>query len=90
MDNSKEILHQEVLIKDRKSLKIDNVLNILEFTEKGLTLLTGNGTVAVEGEELKIESLDNDTSTAYIVGKIDGVMFKNPPVKHGFFSKLFG
>ena len=90
MDNSQENVRQEVLIKDRKSLKIDNVLNILEFTEKGLTLLTGNGTVSVEGEELKIESLDNETSTAYIVGKIDGVMFKNSTAKQGFFSKIFG
>lgn len=90
MDNSSETLHQEVLIKDRKSLKIDNVLNILEFTEKGLTLLTGNGTVVVEGEDLKIESLDNETCTAYIVGKIDAVAFKGNSAKQGFFSKIFG
>ena len=90
MNNSVESLHQEVLIKDRKSLKIDNVLNISEFTERGMILLTGNGTVAIEGEELKIESLDNETCTAYIVGKIDGVIFKNASAKQGFFSKLFG
>ena len=90
MDKSQEFLHQEVLIKDRKSLRIDNVLNILEFTEKGLVLLTGCGTVSVEGEDLKIESLDNESSTAYIIGRIDGVMFKNNPTKQGFFSKLFG
>ncbi len=90
METSQEILRQQVIIKDRKSLTIDNVLNILEFTEKGLTLLTGNGAVTVEGEDLKIESLDNESSTAYIVGKIDGVAFKNAPKKQGFFSKLFG
>ena len=90
MDNSVETLHQEVLIKDRKSLRIDNVLNILEFTDKGLLLLTGNGTVAIEGDDLKIESLDNETCTAYIVGRIDGVIFKNNTAKQGFFSKLFG
>lgn len=90
MDNSVESIHQEVLIKDRKSLKIDNVINILDFTERGLTLLTGNGNVMVEGEDLKIESLNNESGTALISGRIDGVMFKNNTAKPGFFSKLFG
>jgi len=90
MDKAVETLHQEVIIKDRKSLRIDNVINILDFTERSLTLLTGNGNILVEGEDLKIESLNNETGNALISGKIDGVVFKNSNSKQGFFSKLFG
>lgn len=86
MDNT----HQELIIRDKKTLTLNGVINILDFSELEMTIETVFGTVVIEGEEMKIENLSKDDGIINVVGKIEGFYYKRPREKKNFISKIFG
>ncbi len=86
MDNT----HQELIIKDKKTLSLNAVVNILDFSELEMTIETQLGTVVIEGEDMKIESLSKDEGTVCVVGRIEGFYYKKQREKKSLFSKVLG
>lgn len=83
-----ENIHQELILKDRKNLILNGVINILDFSDVELTIETAFGTVVVEGEEMKIENLSKDERVVTVVGKIDGFYYQKQREKKRLFSNL--
>ena len=81
--------HTNLIIKEKKSLTIDGVENVLGFDESYVTLATVAGKINVEGEELKIQSLSGENGEIHIVGKILGVYYTGAPKSKGFLSRFF-
>ena len=86
MDNT----HQELIIKDKKTLSLNAVVNILDFSELEMTIETQLGTVVIEGEDMKIESLSKDDGVVCVVGRIEGFYYKKQREKKSLFSKVLG
>ena len=86
MDNT----HQELIIKDKKTLSLNAVVNILHFSELEMTIETQFGTVVIEGEDMKIESLSKDDGIVCVVGRIEGFYYKKQREKKSLFSKVLG
>ena len=78
-----------LVIKDRKSVTLNNVKNVIGFVEGYVSLITELGKLIIEGRELKIESLNKDGGIIMISGNIDGAYFTEERVKKGVFSGLF-
>ena len=89
MNERAETVHQELVIKDRKQLTLDGVINVLDFSPETMMLNTSNGTVVIEGKDMKIENLSKEEGRILVCGEIEGFFFKNLTEKTGFFSKLF-
>ena len=83
MDNT----HQELILRDKKALTLNGVINILDFSELEMTIETVLGTVVIEGEEMRIESLSKDDGIIHVVGKIEGCYYKRQREKRSLFSK---
>ena len=83
-----ENIHQELILKDRKNLILNGVINILDFSDVELTIETAFGTVVVEGEEMKIENLSKDERVVTVGGKIDGFYYQKQREKKRLFSNL--
>ena len=79
----------ETVIKNRKVLTLNGVINVLSFGEDYLSLATDLGEVIVEGRELKIESLTKENGEILIKGIIDGVFYREQKNDKGFFKKIF-
>ncbi len=80
--------HQELILKDRKTLVLNGVINVLDFSDLEMTIETVCGIIVIEGEEMKIENLSKDDRIINVVGKIDGFYYQKQREKKGFFSKV--
>ena len=80
-------------VRDRASMEITGVTEVVSFDEKLVLLTTEYGGLSVEGENLRIGTLDVDRGDVRLGGKINGVYdYDNRSTgeeKKGFFGKLF-
>ncbi len=88
MLDSKENVFQ-LTINNRERLTVNGVINVEGFSEEYLVLNTTLGELAVEGESLKIESLTKENGEILIIGKINGLFYKDEKSEKGFFRKIF-
>ena len=80
---------QEIIIRNRSFVEIDGINNIRSFDDESVLLESSAGKIVVEGEELRIESLEKITGKILICGKIKGVFypdFKELKRPKGFFK----
>ena len=77
--DTKNRFHVEIY--NREELVLNNVLHILRFDEESLTLMTSCGKMLIEGRDLKIENLNQETGVALIKGEIDSIFFSKKETK---------
>lgn len=87
---SNEMKHTGFSVKGGERLNVDGVKTVESFEPTYVTLELVSGGMSIEGENMKIESLNQQGGELIIVGKIDGVMYIKPKKKSGFFSGIFG
>ena len=80
---------QTVVLENRKKLTVDSVINVEAFTEDYLEIYTELGKICIEGRELKIEELRQDTGKIFISGDIDGIFYGENKQPKGFFGRIF-
>lgn len=73
-------------IKNRESLSMTDVSEVLSFDEDFITVMTADGKVEIEGSGLKILNMSSDSGDMQLTGRIDGVYYSVKPTK----KKLFG
>ena len=83
-------IDQELVIKDRKSISLDGVISIESFNDDYLVLKTQGGNLSIEGEGLRIDSLNKDDGKISVVGRINGVFYSDGSAKQGLFKRLVG
>lgn len=82
---------QVITLTAGEALCANGIVDIVAFDENGIVLSTDSGRVIVEGEDLKIESLDKNGGNILITGKITGFFRSDAQVgKKGFFGRIFG
>lgn len=82
----------EIFISERRELKIFGVKEVDSFDDCGAVLKTDMGELTVEGEELKMGTLDTDRGIVIFNGKINGLFYSDDgrlSEKKGLFSKMF-
>lgn len=89
MENKVQNNDQQILISGRSSLTVDKVLHIVFFDEQTLSVDTECGRIVVEGEELKLTSLDKENGRIILNGRINGAFYSEERIiRHGL-GKLF-
>ena len=88
----KQTTSQIIELVDRQRLSIGCVEDVLSFDDKNIILKSSLGSIAVDGQNLRITRLTLDGGELLIEGEIGGVLFFEPdaPKKHGFFRKRSG
>ena len=80
---------QELILKDRKNLKITSVISVRDFTQNELVIETDLGIMLIIGDELMIDNLSKDEGVITICGRVDAIEYKTASGKKGFLSGLF-
>ncbi len=85
---------QGLSLRDRKSLEVNCVNDVVRFDEESVVLSTVCGTLTVEGTSLHVRTLNLEAGTVEIDGKIDALLYFDAPEndgngKRGLFGKLF-
>ena len=73
----------------RDGIKISGVNEVESFDDGGVSLDTPLGNMAIEGEGLRVTTLNTDEGIVEIVGRINGVYYydNKPVVKRGLFGR---
>lgn len=80
---------QQLVLNDRKKLKMTGVSEVENFSETVVCANTCMGQLIVKGEELKINKLDIDDGELIIDGKINSMEYTKKKEKGNFFESLF-
>ncbi len=79
-----------VRIEEGKYLFMNTVTHIAAFSECEVMVATASGRLAIEGGDLKIESLDKNRGEITVSGRIEAVfLHEKKEERSSFFSRLF-
>ena len=75
--------------KMREGVRINGVSEVLSFDDGGVALDTVCGSMAVEGEGLRVTTLNTEEGVVEISGKIGGIYYyeNKPTQKRGLFRR---
>ena len=80
----------EIHVIKRGFMSVSGVDEVLSFDENSVSLVSVEGELVIEGENIKIGALDTDRGIVTLSGKIDGFFYvsdeKNQ--KRGFFARF--
>ena len=81
----------ELSLKDRRILSVSGVKEMLGFDERSVRMQTTGGELFVEGDTLRVKTLDPDRGQVTVEGRINALYYpeEEPPHKEGFFARLF-
>ena len=80
----------EFCVKDRRSMTVNGVKEIISFDEQSVRMLTVSGDLAVDGEGLRVKVLDVERGCVSLEGRIDGVFYseEQSAERQGFWARL--
>ncbi len=70
-----ETVKQQVMIKDRVAVEVDAVKNIRAFDSGSVIVELNDGRLIIEGEDLRIDSLDKNAGKLHLTGEINAVIY---------------
>ena len=76
-------------LKDRKSLEMKGVLEVVSFNENKVILQTTQGNLFVKGSELNIINLNLDDGSIKVEGYVTSLEYSEKAQKTGIFNRLF-
>jgi sporulation protein YabP len=91
-ENKLRPIYKQILnVVNFKELTLNGVLNICGFEDGLIALDTESGRLFIEGENLKIESLEKEGGSVLVTGEVRGIFREEQgKLKKGIFSRLFG
>ena len=80
----------EIVMRARGELDITGVDEVINFDEEQVHLKSVDGEMMVEGEGIKIDTLDTERGIVKLNGRINAIYYASDPdkSKKGFFGKL--
>lgn len=68
----------KLTLNQRKNLTMTGVTEVLSFDESAVLLRTGLGTLAVQGQELKLKTLSLEGGQVAVDGRISALVYEEP------------
>ena len=80
----------EIIMRSRETLDISGVDEVINFDEAQVHLKSVDGEMMIEGEGIKIDTLDTDRGVVRINGRINAIYYASDPEKSkkGFLGRL--
>ena len=90
MKQPQNSIRHEICVKDRRTMSISGVKEMISFDEQMVSMLTVCGELSVAGESLHVKVLDVDRGQVVIEGRIDDVDYvdNQPAETKGFWARL--
>ena len=80
----------EIKVIKRKEMMISGVCEVISFDEESVRLMSVEGEIYIEGEDIKIGVLDTDRGIVTFTGRVNGIYYvgEDKNEKKGFFSRF--
>ncbi len=89
MQKAATSLCHNIIMEDRKNLRISGVNEIDNFTESRIILSTALGELVIKGDDLHVISLDAESGDFIMTGNINSLVYSRNSVLDGPVKKLF-
>lgn len=83
----------DIILKGRGHMEVSGVVNVTSFDEETVCLETVMGDMMIEGEGLRVSTLDTEKQKIILCGKVNGLYYYSgggSERKKGFFGRLGG
>ncbi len=80
-------LEHSLIMQDRKDMSISGVIDVKNFDEETVVLLTDLGVLTIRGTDLKINGFSTTSKDIKIEGKIYALIYSDE-TSGGFFKRL--
>ncbi len=91
MENISKV--QNVILENRNKLNITGVLDVLNFDEEIITVVTELGILIIKGNDLKLNRFSLDNTELSVEGEIDSLQYndktKSSKNKESLFTRIF-
>ena len=78
-----------IILENREKLLISGVIDVDEFSDTALSVLTSSGMLRIVGSELKMETLSVESGDAVLHGHIDALAFLDDGrERKGFWQRV--
>lgn len=90
-DRARPELGHHIILEEREQLSISGVEEVESFDENTILLITAQGALEIQGEELHIEKLSLDGGDLKVEGRVNALLYgeENRP-RGGFLARLLG
>ena len=90
MKQPQNVAKHEFCVKDRKNVTVSGVKEVLSFDEQTVRMLTVSGELMVDGEDLRVKTLDVDRGIVAVDGQISSLSYADDRVteRKSFWSRL--
>lgn len=78
-----------IILENRKSLRISGVKDIDSFSESKIVLSTVMGELVIKGDDLHVCSLDSENGDFMMTGCVNALVYNRHSVLDGPVKKLF-
>ena len=88
-----EAVPHELLLRGRKNLSVSGVKEVISFDESSVMLDTVCGELEIDGDSLRVATLDTARGNVAVEGNISSVLYNDKQHnegRRGVFGKLFG
>lgn len=89
MNNKDTVIPQNILIENRKRLKVTGVKDIDGFTESKVVVETVLGELAIKGSDLHVITLQADSGELLVTGEISSLCYTGFNANAGLFRRIF-
>ena len=89
MNNQIVALPQNIILEDRKKLRVSGVKDIDSFSETKVVLNTSLGELVIKGEDLHIIMLETETGNFSLTGSVNSLVYNGFATNANVFRRLF-
>lgn len=89
MQKTTAAVSHNLIMENRKSLRISGVKDIDSFTENRIVLSTVMGELVIKGDDLHVITLDAETGDFSMTGCVNSLSYNRHSVMDGPIKKLF-
>ena len=83
------ITAHNIIMENRKELRVSGVKDIDSFTESRIVLSTIMGELVIKGQDLHVSVLEAETGDFSMTGKIKSLCYNNFSSSDNLFGKMF-
>ena len=89
MGNDSLQIPHGLTLKDRKTLTMTGVTEVVSFDDSSVVLHTGLGTLVIQGRDLQLKTLTLDGGQVAVEGTVSALVYQEPR-QGGWLRRLMG
>ena len=90
MLENRELMPHQMMLEDRKRMRISGVVDVENFDEMCVELTTSAGLMTIKGEEMHVESLNLENGEMTLTGEVQSIEYEGSRERGSLLSRLFG